>query len=106
VFTQYFHLAAVPTRLAVGMHVDAGDVIGLAGDTGLADARPHLHFALSVRPSRDLPEVYWDPEPLMGNWPLHTPVRGSVAGLLSVDAPAERVAGTPSSESALRRRHH
>jgi hypothetical protein len=29
----------------------------------------------------------------MAKWPLHTPGRGSVAGLLSVDAPAEAVAG-------------
>jgi len=78
------------------MHVSAGDVIGLAGDTGLAGARAHLHFALSVRPSSDSPEVYWDPEPLMAQWPLRTPERGSVAGLVSVDAAAERVAGTPS----------
>jgi murein DD-endopeptidase MepM/ murein hydrolase activator NlpD len=105
VFTQYFHLAAIPTRLAVGMRVSAGDVIGLAGDTGLADARAHLHFALSVRPSSDSPEVYWDPEPLMAQWAVRTPERGSVAGLVSLDAPAERVAG-PSVESALRRRHH
>jgi murein DD-endopeptidase MepM/ murein hydrolase activator NlpD len=78
------------------MHVNAGDVLGLVGDTGLTNARAHLHFALSVRPSSDLPEVYWDPEPLMAQWPLRTPERGSVAGLVSVDAPAERVAGTPS----------
>ncbi|MCU1278326.1 MAG: peptidase [bacterium] len=93
VFTQYFHLAATPTRLAVGTRVTAGEVIGLAGDTGVADARAHLHFALSVRPSSDSPEVYWDPEPLMARWPLHTPERGSVAGLLSFEAPPERVAG-------------
>jgi hypothetical protein len=93
VFTQYFHLAATPTRLAVGTRVTAGEVIGLAGDTGVADARAHLHFALSVRPSSDSPEVYWDPEPLMARWPVHTPERGSVAGLLSFDAPPERVAG-------------
>jgi hypothetical protein len=93
VFTQYFHLAAVPTRLAVGTRVAAGDVIGLLGDTGLLHARAHLHFALSVRPSTALPEVYWDPAPLMADWPLRTPERGSVAGLASVDAPAERIAG-------------
>ncbi|HEX8951930.1 MAG TPA: M23 family metallopeptidase, partial [Polyangia bacterium] len=95
VFTQYFHLAAVPSRLAVGMHVVAGDVIGLVGDTGLPDARAHLHFALSVRPSSELPEVYWDPEPLMAAWPLRTPECGSVAGLASLEAPPERVAGSP-----------
>jgi hypothetical protein len=94
VFTQYFHMAGVPSRLAVGMRVNAGEVIGLVGDTGLKDtATPHLHFALSIRPSSALEEVYWDPEPLMPEWPLRTPERGSVAGLVSLDAPAERVAG-------------
>jgi murein DD-endopeptidase MepM/ murein hydrolase activator NlpD len=92
VFTRYFHLAAIP-HLAVGMHVNAGDVIGLAGDTGLPKPRPHLHFALSVQPSRNLPEIYWDPQPLMAEWPLETPARGSVAGLVSIDAHPERVAG-------------
>ncbi len=91
VFTQYFHLAAIPTKVAVGMRVEAGDVIGLVGDTG--DGKTHLHFALSVRPSSALPEVFWDPEPLLSAWPLHTPERGSVAGLTSIDAPPERVAG-------------
>jgi murein DD-endopeptidase MepM/ murein hydrolase activator NlpD len=93
VFTSYFHLAAVPTRLAAGMHVNAGDVIGLVGDTGAHDAHAHLRFALSVRPSTALPEIYWDPEPLMAAWPLRTPARGSVAGLVAVDAPAEPIAG-------------
>jgi peptidase M23-like protein len=95
VFTYYFHLAAIPTRLAVGMHVNAGDVIGLVGDSGVKDARPHLRFALVVRPATTLPEVYWDAEPLMASWPLRTPARGSVAGLTAADAPAEPVAGTP-----------
>jgi hypothetical protein len=95
VFTQYFHLAAVPQPLHAGMHVAAGDVIGLVGDTGLTDARAHLHFALSVRPSSELTEVYWDPEPLMMTWPLHNPERGSVAGLQTPDAPPEPIAGMP-----------
>jgi len=96
VVSHYFHLAAIPTRLAVGMHVEAGDVIGLVGDSGVATGRAHLHFALSVRPSSELPDVYWDPEPLMTQWPVHSPERGSVAGLLSANAPPERIAGTPS----------
>jgi murein DD-endopeptidase MepM/ murein hydrolase activator NlpD len=96
VFTHYVHLAAVPTRLAVGTRVEAGDVIGLLGDTGVADARAHLHFALSIRPSSELPEIYWDPEPLMATWPLRTPERGSVAGLVALDALPERLAGAPS----------
>jgi murein DD-endopeptidase MepM/ murein hydrolase activator NlpD len=102
VFTQYFHLAAVPTSLRVGMHVAAGDVIGLLGDTGLADPRAHLRFALSVRPSKELPEVYWDPEPLMADWPARTPERGSVAGLLSPEAPPEHIAGSPSAHGRAR----
>jgi peptidase M23-like protein len=106
VLTQYFHLAAVPIRLAAGTRVNAGDVIGLVGDTGATHARAHLRFALSVRPAKALPEVYWDPEPLMMGWPLRTPGRGSVAGVTSVDAPAEIVAGMISPQqrqAALRR---
>jgi murein DD-endopeptidase MepM/ murein hydrolase activator NlpD len=95
VFTHYVHLAAVPSRLAAGQLVRAGDVIGLVGDTGTKDAQPRLGFALSVRPSSALPEVYWDPEPLVASWSLQTPARGSVAGLVALDAPAEPVAGTP-----------
>ena len=106
VFTQYFHLAAIPSRITVGMRVEAGEVIGLVGDSGGAP-RPHLHFALSVRPSSALPEVYWDPAPLMAEWPLHTPGRGSVAGLVSIEAPPERIAGFPSPQhrAAVRRAH-
>jgi hypothetical protein len=95
VFTQYFHLAAIPTRIGRGMHVAAGDIIGLAGDSGVAPARAHLHFTLSTRPSPKLEEAYWDPEPLMKLWPVRTPPRGSVAGLVSMDAPADHVLGTP-----------
>jgi hypothetical protein len=104
VLTHYLHLAAIPTRLAVGARVAAGDVIGLVGDTGVKDTRARLRFALSVRPSSALPEVYWDPEPLMAQWPLRTPARGSVAGLTAADAPAEPVAGTPSVARAVTRR--
>ena len=81
VFTQYFHLAAIPRLLSRGDRVKAGDVIGLLGDTGAKGGRRHLHFALSIRPSAELSEVYWDPTPLMAGWPLHKPPRGTVAGL-------------------------
>jgi len=55
VFTQYFHLAAIPRGVTRGAHVSAGDVIGLVGDAGGAAGErtgsgPHIHFALSVRP--------------------------------------------------------
>jgi hypothetical protein len=84
VFTQYSHLAAIPRGVARGARVQAGDVIGLVGDTGVAgerSRRPHLHFSLSVRPGAAFPETYWDPRPLMARWPLQVPPRGTVAGL-------------------------
>jgi murein DD-endopeptidase MepM/ murein hydrolase activator NlpD len=84
VFTQYSHLAAIPRGVSRGAHVQAGDVIGLVGDTGMAGEharRAHLHFSLSVRPSPAFPEVYWDPRPLMAHWPLQVPPHGTVAGL-------------------------
>jgi murein DD-endopeptidase MepM/ murein hydrolase activator NlpD len=85
VVTQYFHLAAIPRGVARGAHIQAGDVIGLLGDTGISGERsgqrPHLHFALSTRPSNEFPETYWDPRPLMAHWPLKTPPHGTVAGL-------------------------
>lgn len=81
VFTQYFHLAATPRWIARGTHVKAGDVIGLLGDTGLpGGARRHLRFTISIRPTPSFAEVYWDPQPLMAEWPLRVPSHGSVAG--------------------------
>jgi murein DD-endopeptidase MepM/ murein hydrolase activator NlpD len=80
VITQYFHLAATPRGLGRGVHVKAGDVIGLVGDTGLPGERRHLYFALSVRPSSELPEVYWDPTPWLTAAPLRLPPHGTVAG--------------------------
>ena len=102
-FSQYFHLAAVPRTVYRGAHVRAGDVIGLLGDTGLPHptlstsprSPRHLHFTLSVRPSADFPEVFWDPTAWMSGWPLRIPSHGSVAGLVPVaekidDAPLRR----------------
>ena len=87
VFTQYSHLAAIPRGVVRGAHIAAGEVIGLVGDTGIGGegqgARPHLHFAFSIRPSSELPETYWDPTPLMSRWPLRVPPHGTVAGLVA-----------------------
>jgi murein DD-endopeptidase MepM/ murein hydrolase activator NlpD len=83
VFTQYFHLAAIPNGLERGVHVKSGDVIGLLGDTGVKESAPHLHFAISVRPWKDGPERYLDPEPLIALWPVRVPVDGSEAGLVT-----------------------
>lgn len=85
VFTQYFHLAGIPRGLARGTSVRAGDVIGLLGATGTGRPVRQLTFALSVRPSDDFPEVYWDPTPLMSRWSLRTPAHGTVAGFAPED---------------------
>jgi murein DD-endopeptidase MepM/ murein hydrolase activator NlpD len=103
VFTQYFHLAAIPPWLEVGRHVRAGEVIGLVGDTGVKNSGAHLHFTISIRPGPDEPERYIDPEPLIALWPLHMegklsaaaeppgPVRGAVTRRARKRAP-ERAA--------------
>jgi peptidase M23-like protein len=91
VFTQYYHLAATPRGLGRGTRVTAGEVIALLGDTGLDGPRGHLTFTLSVRPSAEFPEVFWDPSPMMASWPLRVPPRGTVAGL----APRDGESATP-----------
>jgi murein DD-endopeptidase MepM/ murein hydrolase activator NlpD len=73
VFTQYFHLAAVPRWIKEGTTIQAGQVIGLLGDTGVHHSAPHLHFTISVKPSKELPEQYVDPEPLIALWPVWMP---------------------------------
>jgi murein DD-endopeptidase MepM/ murein hydrolase activator NlpD len=74
IFSQYFHLAAIPRHLEPGVRVKVGEVVGLLGDTGVKHSQPHLHFALSVRPSAQSIEKYMDPEPLIALWPLRIPL--------------------------------
>ena len=74
VFTQYFHLAAIPRWVEPGVRVQAGDVIGLLGDSGVKESTAHLHFTVSVRPAADWVEQYVDPEPLIALWPLRLAV--------------------------------
>jgi murein DD-endopeptidase MepM/ murein hydrolase activator NlpD len=85
VFSHYYHLAAIPKGIARGARIAAGDVVGLLGDTGTGvegkPPRSHLHFAFSIHPSVEQPDVYWDPTPLMADWRLKTPPHGTVAGL-------------------------
>jgi len=85
-FTHYVHLAAIPRRIARGVQVKAGDVIGLVGEAGGDSPEPAVHFALSVRPSAAFPEVFWDPTPLMARWPLRLPAHGTVAGYVPADS--------------------
>jgi murein DD-endopeptidase MepM/ murein hydrolase activator NlpD len=95
VFTQYFHLAAIDRHLEAGVHVKAGDVIGLLGDSGVKESTAHLHFTVSVKPSSELPEQYMDPEPLIALWPLKIPVQGSVVGLVTTMSPVASPLGLP-----------
>jgi murein DD-endopeptidase MepM/ murein hydrolase activator NlpD len=84
VFTWYFHLAAIPRRIERGTFVKSGDLIGLVGDTGVKESAPHLHFAVTIRPSPDKPlERYIDPEPLIALWPLRVPINDGAAGLVT-----------------------
>lgn len=53
-FTRYAHLKEYKTR--VGAYVNAGDVIGIVGQTGRATA-PHLHFEII-----DAEGLFVDPE--------------------------------------------
>jgi murein DD-endopeptidase MepM/ murein hydrolase activator NlpD len=77
IFTQYFHLAAIPRWIQPGLKVKMGDVVGLLGDSGVKHSTAHLHFTVSVRPSPGMPEQYIDPEPLIALWPLRMPVNGA-----------------------------
>jgi murein DD-endopeptidase MepM/ murein hydrolase activator NlpD len=72
-FSQYFHLAAIPRELNEGDKVKAGQVIGLLGDTGVKESTAHLHFAISVKATPTSREIYMDPEPLIALWPLKVP---------------------------------
>ncbi len=96
VFTQYFHLAAIPRWVQVGVPVKAGDIIGLLGDTGVKESTAHLHFTVSVRPAEDWAEQYVDPEPLVALWPLRIPLPDSPVVLVSTAGrPGVPLGGAP-----------
>ena len=88
IFTQYFHLAAIPRWIQPGVHVKVGDVVGLLGDSGVKHSTAHLHFTVSVRPSKELVEQYIDPEPLIALWPLRIPVGPTISTAAAVSAAA------------------
>jgi hypothetical protein len=46
IFTQYFHLAAIPRWIQPGVKVKIGDVVGLLGDSGVKHSTAHLHFTV------------------------------------------------------------
>jgi len=70
VVTSYIHLDAIREDLRPGIPVKAGEAIGTVGDSGVQHSGPHLHFAVSVRPSAEGSELFIDPEPLLHLWPL------------------------------------
>ncbi len=71
VFTLYGHLTT--PLVAVGQHVDAEQVIGLSGATGVADG-PHMHFEVRVGAN----DYNSTRNPLLWLWPF--PDRGTVIG--------------------------
>jgi murein DD-endopeptidase MepM/ murein hydrolase activator NlpD len=77
IYTQYFHLAAIPRWIQPGTKVKIGEVIGLLGDSGVKHSTAHLHFTVSVKPSAEVNEQYIDPEPLIALWPLRMPINGT-----------------------------
>lgn len=84
-YSWYFHLAAVPKSIRPGVKVQAGEMIGLVGDTGIKHSAPHLHFALSVKTSKHVRERYLDPEPLIAIWPLWLPDADGKGGKVVTD---------------------
>ena len=52
------------------MPVKAGEAIGTVGDTGVHNSGPHLHFAISVRPSPTGPSSTSTPSRCLHLWPL------------------------------------
>ncbi|MCA9553622.1 MAG: peptidoglycan DD-metalloendopeptidase family protein, partial [Myxococcales bacterium] len=55
--TRYYHLAAV--RVAVGQQVEAGEVIGEVGNSGVSTG-PHLHFEVREMGTPVDPGLYYD----------------------------------------------
>ncbi|HWE31077.1 MAG TPA: M23 family metallopeptidase [Polyangia bacterium] len=101
IFTQYFHLAAIPRWIQPGVKVKIGDVVGLVGDTGVKHSSAHLHFTVSVKPSAEVVERYIDPEPLVALWPLRMPIDNNSAMVTASAAP-----GVPLGAAGGRPHHH
>ena len=92
IVTSYIHLDAIREDLRPGIPVRAGEAIGTVGDTGVHNSGPHLHFAVSVRPSADGPELYIDPEPLLHLWPLARRPAATLHAMSSAVAPRRTTA--------------
>lgn len=65
--TAYMHLDEIAADLRLGDEVEAGQVIGTLGRTGIHEALPHLHFGLAVPTEgrRDESMTFIDPVPFL-----------------------------------------
>jgi hypothetical protein len=71
VVTRYIHLDTIRDDLKEGARVRGGELIGRLGRSGVFNSGPHLHFAVSMRPTGPGgAERYVDPEPLLRRWKL------------------------------------
>jgi murein DD-endopeptidase MepM/ murein hydrolase activator NlpD len=89
VFTLYGHLKSV--LVAVGQHVDTGQVVGLVGATGVAIG-PHLHF--EVRVGQNTYTANRNPELWLKPLRYNGLYQGAVAGRV-VDKKGQLVQGYP-----------
>jgi hypothetical protein len=92
VTTSYIHLEAIREDLRPGIPVRAGEAIGTVGDTGVHNSGAHLHFAISVRPNPDGPELYINPEPLLLLWPLSKRPAATLHAMSSAVTPHPKTA--------------
>lgn len=78
-YSSYLHLSS--QRVTVGQKVDAGQIVGLSGNTGLSSG-PHLHFHIRKGPADDplndlanhvgvRPTPIWGLEVGTGDCPIH-----------------------------------
>jgi murein DD-endopeptidase MepM/ murein hydrolase activator NlpD len=108
IFSQYFHLAAIPRWVQPGAAIRVGDLIGLVGDSGVKHSKPHLHFTLSVRPGPSSPDKFMDPEPLIALWPLRIPVNPMIGADSDAAVTTHLAPGVPhgaASKHAKKPRH-
>jgi murein DD-endopeptidase MepM/ murein hydrolase activator NlpD len=61
--TAYMHLDSIPEYLQVGDEVEAGEIIGTLGRTGIQESAPHLHFSLALPAGAGM--RYADPAPYL-----------------------------------------
>jgi murein DD-endopeptidase MepM/ murein hydrolase activator NlpD len=98
VVSSYIHLDGIREDLRPGIPVHVGEPIGTVGDTGVKQSGPHLHFAISVRPSPDGPEVFIDPEPMLHLWPVRNRASASLHGMEPCPRKVARTAQADTSE--------